>query len=71
MDGETGQETYTAEQREQLETGLRVLARMIARAHLQRQDDPSPSGDEAALEERAGEDLSGGRPPATRRRRRG
>lgn len=70
MDGETGQETYTAEQREQLETGLRVLARMIARAHLQGQDDPSPSGNEAALEERAGEDHSGG-PPATQRRRPG
>ena len=70
MDNETGQETYTAEQREQLETGLRVLARMIARAHLQRQDDPSPSGDEAALEERAGEDHSG-KPPAARLRRPG
>ena len=34
MDGATGQETQTAEQRETLESGLRMLARMIARAHL-------------------------------------
>ena len=28
---------YTAQQREQMQTGLRILARMIARAHLRRQ----------------------------------
>ena len=55
MDCETGQETYTAEQREQLESGLRILARMIVRAHLRRQQEPSPSGDESGLETNAGE----------------
>ena len=34
MDDATGRDTYTAEQRETLESGLRVLARMIARAQL-------------------------------------
>ena len=29
---------YTAEQRETLRRGLRILARMIARAHLRRQE---------------------------------
>ena len=29
--------TYTAEQQETLESGLRMLARMIVRAHLRRQ----------------------------------
>ena len=38
MDGATGQETQTAEQRETLESGLRMLARMIARAHLRRHE---------------------------------
>ena len=28
---------YTAEQREQMQAGLRILARIIARAHLRRQ----------------------------------
>ena len=32
MDDVTGRDTYTAEQRETLESGLRTLARMIARA---------------------------------------
>ena len=30
---------YTDAQREQIQTGLRILARMIARAHLRRQAD--------------------------------
>ena len=38
MDDTTGQDTYTAEQRETLNSGLRILARMIARAHLRRQE---------------------------------
>lgn len=50
MDGETGQETYTAEQRAQLESGLRILARMIVRAHLRSQQEPSTSGDQCGLE---------------------
>ena len=37
MDNVTGRDTYTAEQRETLESGLRILARMIAREHLRRQ----------------------------------
>ncbi|MXY43534.1 MAG: hypothetical protein F4Y50_05690 [Dehalococcoidia bacterium] len=37
MEDTTSQDTYTAEQRETLESGLRILARMIARAHLRRQ----------------------------------
>ena len=49
MDG-TGQETYTAEQREQLESGLRILARMIVRAHLRRQQEPLTSDEESGLE---------------------
>lgn len=56
MDGETRQETYTAEQREQLESGLRILARMIVRAHLRRQQEPSPSGDGSGPETSAAED---------------
>ena len=52
MDGETGQETYTAEQREQ-------LARMIVGAHLQRQQEPSPSGDESGLKTSVDECSSG------------
>ena len=32
---------YTAEQRETLRRGLRILARMIARAHLRHQASPS------------------------------
>ena len=59
MDGETRQETYTAEQREQLESGLRILARMIVRAHLRRQQEPSPSSDGSALETSAVGDDSG------------
>ena len=55
MDGETGQEAYTAKQREQLESGLRILARLIARAHLQRQQEPSASGGESGLEASADE----------------
>ena len=37
MDDATGRDTYTAEQRETLEAGLRILARMLARAHLRRE----------------------------------
>ena len=37
MDNATGPEAYTAEQRETLESGLRILARMIAREHLRRE----------------------------------
>ena len=54
MDDATGQETYTAEQRETLESGLRILARMIARRHLRRQgtlfpgDFGSTPGDESS-----------------------
>ena len=59
MKGETGEDTYTTEQREQLESGLRILARMIVRAHLQRQQEPSTSGDESGLETSAGEGNSG------------
>lgn len=35
------QDTYTPEQRETLESGLRILARMIARAQLRREAGPS------------------------------
>ena len=38
MDDGTGRDTYTAEQREPLESGLRILARMIARAQLRWED---------------------------------
>ena len=54
MDDATGQETYTAEQRETLESGLRILARMIARRHLRCQgtlfpeDFGSTPGDESS-----------------------
>ena len=34
---ERGSAEYTAEQREQMQRGLRILARIIARAHLRRQ----------------------------------
>ncbi|MYK25467.1 MAG: hypothetical protein F4052_00690 [Dehalococcoidia bacterium] len=44
MEDATGQETYTAEQQEMLDSGLRILARMIARAHLQRQASLSTPG---------------------------
>ena len=47
--------TYTAEERETLRRGLRIVARMIARAHLRRQESrplPAPSppaqGEDAA-----------------------
>ncbi len=33
---------YTPEQREQLQRGLRILARMIVRAHLGREASPGP-----------------------------
>lgn len=36
MDDVTARDAYTAEQRETLESGLRILARMIARAQLRR-----------------------------------
>ena len=60
MDGETGQETYTAEQREQLESGLRILARMIVRAHLRDQQEHSSSGDKSGLETSTEEGSPGG-----------
>ena len=60
MDSETGQETYTAEQREQLESGLRIPARMIVRAHLRDEQEHSPSGDECGLEASGGEGSTGG-----------
>ena len=44
MDDATGQETQTAEQRETLESGLRMLARMIARAHLRRHGSAAAAG---------------------------
>ena len=59
MDGETRQETYTAEQRDQLESGLRILARMIVRAHLRRQQEPFPSEDGSGPETSAAEADSG------------
>ena len=34
---ERGSPTYSAEQRETVQRGLRILARIIARAHLRRQ----------------------------------
>ncbi|MDE2669684.1 MAG: hypothetical protein OXI51_08510 [Chloroflexota bacterium] len=37
MDDEKSQDVYTPEQRETLESGLRILARMIAREHLRRE----------------------------------
>ncbi|MDE2933840.1 MAG: hypothetical protein OXS47_08225 [Chloroflexota bacterium] len=40
MDNAKGQDTYTPEQRETLESGLRTLARIIAREHLRRQEVP-------------------------------
>lgn len=33
----TERSVYTAQQRERMQTGLRILARIIARAHLRRQ----------------------------------
>ena len=44
MDGATGQETHAFEQGETLESGLRMLARMIARAHLRRQTSVAAAG---------------------------
>lgn len=43
MDNVTGPDTYTAEQRETLEAGRRILARMIARTYLRRQKEPTGS----------------------------
>ena len=40
MDDVEGQDTYTAEQRETLESGLRILARMIGRAYMRREGAP-------------------------------
>ena len=37
MDDLTGKDTYTAEQPETLESGLRILARMVVCAHLHRE----------------------------------
>ena len=47
---------YTAEERETLRRGLRILARMIARAHLRRQESrsaaaPRPSAEDEGLTE--------------------
>ncbi len=36
-------EPYTPQQREQLQRGLRILARMIVRAHLRRVASPGPA----------------------------
>ncbi len=55
MDDATGRDTYTAEQRETLESGLRILARMIARAQLRGQGLPRTVADES-------------RPPAPRQK---
>ena len=35
---ERGSPSYSAEQRETVQRGLRIIARMIARAHLRRQE---------------------------------
>ena len=57
MDDATGQDTYTAEQRETLESGLRILARMIARAHACQQGAlASPSSPSAKPSLSAGRD---------------
>ena len=42
---------YTAEQRETLRRGLRILARMIARAHLRRQESRSGAAPEPPAED--------------------
>ena len=48
MDNVTGPDPYTAEQRETLESGLRILARMIARAQLSKEGpQDSPNGEES------------------------
>ena len=36
MDDATGHQPYTPEQQKTLESGLRILARMVVRAHLRR-----------------------------------
>jgi len=43
---------HTAEERERMQTGLRILARMIASAHLRRQ---APGGESAPLDQGAGD----------------
>ena len=52
----TGDDAYTAEERETLRRGLRILARMIARAHLRRHASqsaaaPRPSAEDEGLTE--------------------
>ena len=44
MSPETSSAAYTAAQREQLQQGLRILARMIVRVHLRRQASRAASG---------------------------
>ena len=41
-----GSPTYSTEQRETVRRGLRILARMIARAHLRRQESRPPADHE-------------------------
>ena len=53
----TGQRAtaYTVEQQETLRRGLRIIARMIARAHLQRQASPSSSSPRPTAEDEDGD----------------
>ena len=51
-----GATVYSAEQREPLQRGLRILARIIARGHLRRQESrsaaaPRPSAEDEGLTE--------------------
>ena len=71
MDDATGQETQTAEQRETLESGLRMLARMIARAHLRRQGSAAATGGSRKLRDGSCTDASSSRGRESPRRRPG
>ena len=46
-----GATAYTAEERETLRRGLRILARMIARAHLRRQESRSGAAPQPSAED--------------------
>ena len=46
---------YTAEQQETLQRGLRIIARMIARAHLRRLESPSGASPRPTAEDEDGD----------------
>lgn len=52
---ERGSPSYSAEQRETVQRGLRILARMIARAHLRRQASRAETEQETPKDREAGE----------------